>query len=117
MGSAEPYMISVWFVVQCGNASPDDSVGQEPRGVLGDRAHVLAHREPAGLAGRDPGSDRRVAVGHPRQRRDRLTDKSLGPIGAVVMVERLARDQDRHIGALARIERLLVVGILLSSRP
>ena len=45
------------FVVQCGNGSPDNRVGQESRGILGDRAQILAHREPAGLARRDPGAD------------------------------------------------------------
>src|SRR5262245_50369249 len=106
MGWYQPYMNFTAFVVQCGNASPDNRVGQKSRGVLGDWAHILAHRKTAGLARGDPRAEGRVVPGKLRKRRDPLADKSFLAIRPLVLVERLAVDGDRHIRTLARIERL-----------
>src|SRR4051812_33084411 len=106
MGCAKPYMICASSVVQCGNGSPDDGVGQESRGILGDWAHILAHRQTAWLPCGQPRADRRVVSGISRQPSDRLAHESFLAIRAGILVDRLSADDDADVGAFARVERL-----------
>src|SRR5262249_18741046 len=90
-------------------ALPDDGVRQKARGVLGYRACVLAHREAARLAGRDPRAEHRVVAVELRQRRDGLAHEPFAAVGAAVGIDFCAVDDELDVGAFARIERLAAV--------
>ena len=58
---------------------------QEPRRIAGDRILVLADRQAARGMIDQPAADHRILVGEIRQRRQRLADKALGAIRALLL--------------------------------
>src|SRR4029450_12824179 len=89
---------------RCRSSSPEDGVGHEARGVLGDGGGVLAYADAGGrLAGHPAAAQRICAVesGHLPQL---LHDEAVVAVEPAVPVDHPAAVDQRHVLALAGVD-------------